>query len=56
MDRGVPSITRRGRGRAVLLAAGLVAVLGVSAASAHAADGQWGFEQVTPVKKGAARK
>ena len=53
MDRGVPSITRRGRGRAALLAAGLAAVLGASASPAHAADGQWGFEQVTPVEKGA---
>jgi hypothetical protein len=54
MDRGTPSITRRGRGRAVLLAAGLAAVLGVASASpAQAADGQWGFEQVTPVEKGA---
>jgi hypothetical protein len=53
MDRGVPSITRRGRGRAMLLATGLAALLGASASPAHAADGQWGFEQVTPVEKGA---
>jgi hypothetical protein len=54
MDRGAPSITRRGRGRAALLAAGLTAVLGVASASpANAADAQWGFEQVTPVEKGA---
>jgi hypothetical protein len=54
MDRGVPSITRRGRGRALLVAAGLATTLGVaSAGPAHAADGQWGFEQVTPVQKGA---
>jgi hypothetical protein len=53
MDRVVPSIMRRGRGRALLLAAGLAAVLGASASPAHAADGQWGFEQVTPVAKGA---
>jgi hypothetical protein len=38
----------------VLLATGLTAVLGIASASpAHAADGQWGFEQVTPVEKGA---
>jgi hypothetical protein len=53
MDRGSASITRRGRGRAVLLAAGLAAVLGASASPALAAEGQWGFEQVTPVNKGA---
>jgi hypothetical protein len=53
MDRGVPSITCRGRGRALLLAAGLAAVLGASASPVHAAEGQWGFEQVTPVEKGA---
>jgi hypothetical protein len=46
-------MTRRGRGRAGLLAAGLTAVLGMSASPALAADGQWGFEQVTPVDKGA---
>jgi hypothetical protein len=53
MDRGSASIMRRGRGRAVLLAVGLTAVLGVAASPALAADGQWGFEQVTPVSKGA---
>jgi hypothetical protein len=53
MDRGMPSITRRGRGRAALLAAGLTALLGASSGPAVAADGQWGFEQVTPVQKGA---
>jgi hypothetical protein len=53
MDRGGPSITRRGRGRAALLAAGLAAVLGASASPTHAADGQWGFEQVSPIEKGA---
>jgi hypothetical protein len=53
MDRGGPSITRRGRGRAVVLAAVLAAVLGATASPALAADGQWGFEQVTPVEKGA---
>ena len=37
----------------LLLAAGLAALLGASASPAHAADGQWGFEQVTPVEKGA---
>jgi hypothetical protein len=53
MDRGTASNTRRRRGRAVLLAAGLAALLGASAGPAVAADGQWGFEQVTPVGKGA---
>ncbi|HEX5923728.1 MAG TPA: hypothetical protein VFY45_07845 [Baekduia sp.] len=53
MDRGIPSITRQGRGRAVLLAVGLAAIVGASASPAPAADAQWGFEQVTPVEKGA---
>jgi hypothetical protein len=53
MDRGSASITRRRRGRSLLLAAGLAAVLSGSASPALAADGQWGYEQVTPVEKGA---
>lgn len=52
MDRA-PSIMRWGRGRSLMLAAGLAVVLGASAGPASAADGQWGYEQVTPVSKGA---
>jgi hypothetical protein len=59
MDRGTPSTMRRGGGRAVLaiaIAMGLVAGLGLHcpalAAAAVARPGDWGFEQVTPSRKG----